>query len=476
MKKNKRFSILGIILGILLVIATISLIVLINKFDIIPNNYYNLLIIFLIILNIILNLIMIFKFKNKLLKILHIITCIITIILISIFIIGIVYLDKTMNLFDNISHIKEEVTDYYIIVLKESNYQEVSDLYTKSLAYYTEIDKEILNSIKLSLTYSEEKDILTLKNKLLNKEVEAILISDIIKNKYEEDDEQFENKIKILKTISIKTEIEDITKRVSIKNTPYNVLISGIDTYGDINKTSRNDVNIVATINPNTDQILLTSIPRDYYVQLHNTEGYKDKLTHASYYGINMQVQTIEDIFDIDINYYIKVNFSTVVELVDEIGGIEVYADQEINLKNCGKIVVGMNNLNGKCALAFSRERYSYVDGDRHRGRNQQEVIKAIFNKLKNGTTILTSYTNILQALEGKFATNMDMNEVTNFIKYELNDLKNYDIVTSQVDGYGSMGLTYSYPNQELWIMIPYEDTVNNAKELIARIVNDENI
>lgn len=476
MNKNKKFSILGIILGVLLLITTISLIVLINKFDIIPNNYYNLLIIILIILNIILNLIMLFKFKNKLLKILHIITCIITIILISIFIIGIVYLDKTMNLFDNISHIKEEVTDYYIIVLKESNYQEVSDLDSKNLAYYTETDKKVLNSIKLSLTYSEENDILTLKNKLLNNEVEAILISDIIKNKYEEDDNQFENKIKILKTISIKTEIEDITKRVSIKNTPYNILISGIDTYGDINKTSRNDVNIVATINPNTDQILLTSIPRDYYVQLHNTEGYKDKLTHASYYGINMQIQTIEDIFDIDINYYIKVNFSTVVELVDEIGGIEVYADQEINLKNCGKIVVGMNNLNGKCALAFSRERYSYVDGDRHRGRNQQEVIKAIFNKLSNGTTILTSYMNILQALEGKFATNMDMDEVTNFIKYELNDLKNYNIITTQVDGYGSMGLTYSYPNQELWIMIPYEDTINNAKELINKVLNNEKI
>ena len=133
-----------------------------------------------------------------------------------------------------------------------------------------------------------------------------------------------------------------------------------------------------------------------------------------------------------------------------------------------------MNKLNGKCALAFSRERHSYIDGDRHRGRNQQEVIKAIFNKLSSGTTILTSYTDIIDSLDGKFATNMDMEEVTNFIKYELNDLKDYKIVSTQVDGYGSMGPTYSYPSQDLWIMIPYPETINNAKELMNKVLNNE--
>ena len=298
-KKKLKISILGTILGLLLIGMTISLVLLINMFDIIPNNYYNLIIVVLITINIILNIMLLFKFKNKILKILHIISIIITILLLITFSIGIYYLNKTKNLFDNISIIKEEVTDYYIVVLSDSIYQEPSDLYGKNLAYYDKTSKEVLNSIKLDLTYTEENDIVNLKNMLFNNKVDAILISDIIKNKYTEDDSDFESKIKILKTISIKKEIEDITKRVSIKNTPYNVLISGIDTYGDINKTSRNDVNIVATINPNTDEILLTSIPRDYYVQLHGTEGYKDKLTHASYYGINMAVQTIEDIFDI---------------------------------------------------------------------------------------------------------------------------------------------------------------------------------
>ena len=476
-KKNKerKISILGIILGILLLLMTISLIIIINILDIIPSNYYIPLIIVLIVISIILNFFLIYKFKNKFLKVTKVFLTIISIIVILVYSTFIYYLNKTMNLFENISIIKEEVSYYYIVVLDTSIYQEPSDLYEKKLAYYETTDKEVIDSLKLSLEYTTTKDIAKLKDSLYNQEVDAILISDIIKNKYEEDDESYSNNTRIIKTIEIKKSIEDITKRVSIKNTPFNVLISGIDAYGDINQTSRNDVNIVATINPNTNEILLTSIPRDYYVQLHGTTGYKDKLTHASYYGINMAVETIEDILDTDINYYVKVNFTTVVDLVNEIGGIDVYADQDVNIGTC-KIKEGYNNLDGKCALAFSRERHSYADGDRHRGRNQQQVIIAVFNKLTSGTTLLTEYTNILSVLDGKFATNMDTKEITDYIKYELNDLKNYTIKTTQLDGYGSMGETYSYPGQDLWIMIPYEETIDNAKNLINKVLNNESI
>ena len=475
-KKVLKINIFGLILSLMLIAISISLIVFSQMFDIIPNNYYNLFLAFLIISNILLFILLVLKFKNKFLKVLKILAYIITIILIIIYSVGIVYLNKTRHLFENISIIKEEVTNYYIIVLDTSNYQEPSDLYEKSLAYYETTSKEVLDSIKLSLTYVPISDVTKLKDKLYNKEVDAILISDIIKNKFEDEDEDFTSNTRILKTIEITKQIEDITKRVSIKNTPFNVLISGIDTYGDISQTSRNDVNIVATVNPNTNEILLTSIPRDYYVKLHGTEGYNDKLTHASYYGINMAVTTIEDILDIDINYYVKVNFTTVVDLVNEIGGVDVYADQAINKwKDC-PIKEGYNHLNGNCALKFSRERYSYIDGDRHRGRNQQEVIKAIFTKLTSGSTILTEYTNIINVLDGKFATNIDMNEVTDFIKYELNDLKDYTIINTQLDGYGSMGPTYSYPYQDLWIMIPYEDTITNAKNLINKMLNNESI
>ena len=471
----KKKNIIGIIAGILLFIITTIFIVILKKIDVIPDKYFMLLVATCYIVTIITDIFLFISSDNIVFKLFKGLAYIVTILMIVGYSCGIYYLNKTINLFENISIIKEEVTNYYIVVLDTSIYQEPSDLYEKKLAYYEKTDEKVINSLKLSLDYITEIDIEKLKESLYNQEVDAILISDIIKNKYEEDDENFNNNIRIIKTIEIKKEIEDITKRVSIKNTPFNVLISGIDTYGDINKTSRNDVNIVATINPNTNEILLTSIPRDYYVQLHGTTGYKDKLTHASYYGINMAVETIEDILDTDINYYVKVNFTTVVDLVNEIGGVEVYADQNVNIGTC-KIKEGYNNLDGKCALAFSRERHSYADGDRHRGRNQQQVIIAIFNKLTSGTTLLTEYTNILSALDGKFATNMDTKEITNYIKYEINDLKNYTIKTIQLDGYGSMGETYSYPGQNLWIMIPYEDTITNAKNLITKMLNNESV
>lgn len=474
-KKNNNKNIIGISLGILLLIITIIFLIFLKIVNIMPNNYFLYITIIISVFTLIIEFFLFIKKKTIVLTSFKIFSCILSILLIGIYTFGIHYLNKTANFLDNINLIDEEITNYYIIILKDSKYQEISDLYKQKLAYYENTDKEVVDSIKLDLEYTITNDISDLKNKLFNKEVDAILISDIIKNKLEEDNPDFNDSIKILETISIKNKIEDITKKVSIKNTPFNVLISGIDAYGTINQTSRNDVNIIATINPNTNEILLTSIPRDYYVQLHGTTGYKDKLTHASYYGTNMAVQTIEDIFDIDINYYIKVNFTTVVDLVDELGGINVYADQNVYLGRC-KIKEGYNNLDGECALAFARERHSYLDGDRHRGRNQQEVIKAIFNKVSSGTTIISEYTNILNVLDGKFATNMDMDEVLNLVKYELNDLKNYHIESTQVDGYGSMGKTYSYPYEDLWIMIPDENTINDAKDKITKILNNEKI
>lgn len=472
---NKIGNILMTVASIIFTIITVILIVLLKLIKIIPDNYLLLVAVVIATITLVIDIFLMLRFKNKILKVVKYICLIISIILVCVYSFGIYSLNKTLNLFDNVSILKEEVTNYYIVVLNDSIYEESSDLYGKSLAYYVNTDNNVINSLKLELSYKVEEDFSKLKDELLEGAVESILISDIIMNRYEEKDETFSDKIKVIETISIKNEIEDITKRVSIKNTPFNILISGIDTYGDINTTSRNDVNIIATVNPNTNEILLTNIPRDYYVQLHGTEGYKDKLTHASYYGINTAVQTIEDILDIDINYYVKVNFTTVEDLVEEIGGVEIYSDRYINTRGC-TFYEGKNYLDGKCALIYARERYAYEDGDRHRGRNQQDVITAIFQKLASGTTILTEYNNIIDSLNGKFTTNMDLNELSSLIKYELNDLKNYTIKSIQLDGYGEMGRTYSYPNEDLWIMIPYEDTITNAKDMINKVLNNESI
>lgn len=476
-KANKKYkNILGISLGILLLIVTILFVILIKMLNVIPDKYFLIGVVLISLLTLFIVVFLLIKKKNMIIKIIKVFCYLLAIGLIGVYLFGAYYLNKTLNFIDNISIMNEEVTNYYIVVLKDSRYQEISDLDGESLAYFDNTEQKVLDSIKLDISYESTNDITKLKDMLYNKVVESILISDIIKNKLEEDYVSFNDDIRVLETISIKNKIEDITKKVSMKNTPFNILIGGIDTYGDINQTSRNDVNIIVTINPNTNEILLTSIPRDYYVQLHGTSGYKDKLTHASYYGINTAVQTIEDIFDIDINYYVKVNFSTVIDLVDALGGITVYADQSVYVLPGCQINYGYNDLNGVCALAFARERYSYSDGDRHRGRNQQEVIKAIFNKLASGSTLISEYTNILKVLDGKFATNMDMDEVMSLLKYEVEELGGYYIESIQVDGYGSMGPTYSYPGQDLWIMIPDENTINDAKTEINKVLNNESI
>lgn len=469
----KKRNLIGCICGVLLIVITAVFLFTLNKINAIPDNYFKIILIGVSIVTVITSIILFLNVNSISFKVLKILSYIVTVILIFGYSFGMIYLNKTLHFIGNIDSIKKEVTSYYVVVLKDSKYEEISDLYGKTMLYYINTDEDVLSKLKLELIYSTTKNIEQLKDKLYTKKVESILISDLIKEDLEDKYEDFSSKTRILQTIDITKEVEDITKKVSIKNTAFNVLISGMDSYGNINKTTRNDVNIVVTINPNTNKMLLTSIPRDYYVQLHGKRGYKDKLTHAGIYGINTAVQTIEDLFNIDINYYVKVNFTTVVDLVDKIGPIEIYSDKNLNLDGC-KYVVGNNVVNGKCALRFARERHSYLEGDNHRVKNQQEVIKGIFNKLKNSPNILADYNSVLEVMNGKFATNIEMSELTSFIKYEVEDIGKYEIISTQVDGTGSMEYTYSYPHQKLYVMFPNEQSVSNAKEGIEKILNGE--
>ncbi len=469
----KKKNIVGIISGILLFIVTTIFIVILKKIDVIPDKYFMLLVAASYIVTIITDIFLFISSDNIVFKLFKGLAYIVTILMIVGYSCGIYYLNKTTHFMNNLNTIKKEITSYYIIVMKESKYDEISDLYGKNLTYYEGTSQEVLSKIRLELNYSTVKNIDSLKDRLYTAKTDSILVSDLIKEDLEEKYTDFSERTRVLKTIDITKDVEDITKKVSIKNTSFNVLISGMDSYGTINKTTRNDVNMIATVNPNTNKVLLTSIPRDYYVQLHGKTGYKDKLTHAGIYGINTVVQTIEDLFGIDINYYVRVNFTTVESLVNTIGPIEIYSDKAMSLDGC-KYVVGTNTVNGKCALRFARERHSYVEGDNHRIKNQQEVIKGIFNKLSKSAMVVTDYTSILDSLDGKFATNMDMKDITAFIKYELEDITKYEILDTQVTGTGSMQLTYSYPHQKLYVMFPSEQSVESAKEYINKISNEK--
>ena len=235
---------------------------------------------------------------------------------------------------------------------------------------------------------------------------------------------------------------------------------------------------MLVTVNTKNHEILLTSIPRDYYVQLHDTTGYKDKLTHAGIYGINMSVNTIQDFLDINIDYYVRVNFSTLIDVVDIIGGIDVYSDKGFIPWTNTKLYIPEGNvhMNGAMALAFARERYTYQEGDRHRVQNQQDVITAIIKKVTSSTTILTKYTTLLDELSNSFETNIKTSTITTLMKHQLDKMPSWTIKNYSLNGSDSYDYTYSAGMQKLYVMIPDKETVAKAKEYIDGMENGKTL
>ena len=412
----------------------------------------------------ILDLIMIIS-KSKVFKIL---VFILSIILSIIFGIGIHYLNTTRSFIKSFNEPNEKYNYYYLVVNKDSTYLKYNDLDNKIIGVFENFNKEVYDKITINYKLEEKKSEEDLVDSLYNNSIDAILISDVKEYFIEEKYEDFKDSVRVLKTIKIKKEEPIIDSGKDISKEPFVIFISGIDTSGKISKVSRSDVNIVVTVNPSTYEVLLTAIPRDYYVRLHNTTGYKDKLTHAGIYGIDMSINTIEDLLGINIDYYARVNFDTVINLVDEIGGIEIYSDQ--NLKFCD-IKKGYNYLDGKCALRFARERKSYTTGDRHRGENQEEVIKAIIKKVQNNPSLLTKYDKILGNLENNFETNVNMNVVKSFVKLQSKKMPTWNVNTYNLDGVGSSNYTYSMGKRMLYVMEPDINTINNANKYINGII-----
>lgn len=290
-----------------------------------------------------------------------------------------------------------------------------------------------------------------------------------------EDNPEFNTKTKVIYKFVIKLKSKTKAKDVNVTNKPFNIYITGIDTYGEITSVSRSDVNIVATVNPKTKQVLLTSIPRDYYVQLHGTTGVKDKLTHAGIYGVDKSITTIEDLLDIDINYYVKVNFTSLIDIVNALGGITVYSDYTFTTIDGVHFTEGNNNMNGEQALSFARERKAFLEGDNQRGKDQQAVIAALIKKMCS-KSIITKYDSILNSLNGKFQTNMSSNKITSLLKMQLNDMSSWNVSTYNLQGVNSSNYTYSGGNTKLFVMEPVLGSIEEAHNLINDVKNGKKL
>ncbi|MEG1705822.1 MAG: LCP family protein [Clostridia bacterium] len=390
------------------------------------------------------------------------------------------YLGNALNFIGTMSNINEETEEYYVVALKDSKFNKIEDIKGKELYMFEIADgfKDVQTEIssKVKVNFKKEDNLDTLSSNLLNKKVDVILVGSVQYSMITDEKENFKSKTKIIYTATHKIkenkpeEIKDNKSKYTIENGVFNVYISGIDTDGRISNVSRSDANIVATINTKTNEVLLTSIPRDYYVVLHSKKA-KDKLTHSGIYGINETITTVQDLLGIDINYYVRVNFTTVIKVVDAIGGVDVNSD--VAFSSVGySYKKGMNHLNGKQALAFSRERYSFAGGDRQRGKNQQKVIEAIIKKLTSSTTVLTKYTNILNSLSSSFQTNVEQKDISSLVKMQLDTMPSWKISNMSLDGTGANLTTYSAGSQKLYVMIPDQNTVKEAKSKIDSILD----
>jgi len=363
------------------------------------------------------------------------------VVLIALFGVGTYYLAATLDFLGDITSLGGSKETFYLLVDKESEYKKAEELSGETIGAYAAPDKNyaqaramLVDELDVEYKYEEE---LSLLFENLDKDYKAIFISAASYESVNGDDGTLEDDVKILHKITVKVDKEQTTKGVDVTKEPFNVLISGIDIEGDIDIISRSDVNMVATINPVTKEVLLTSIPRDAYVVLPSKESY-DKLTHTGLYGATETVQAVEDLMGIDINYYVKVNYSTVVKLVDAIGGIDIYSPYSFTTHGMDEVFTfnqGNIHLNGEQALAYSRERKSWLDGDMRRNENQQLILEAIIKKAVNSSTILSRYTSILNSIKDNMETDMDSNDMTSLIKMQINDMASWKIERQAIKG-----------------------------------------
>ncbi len=467
-KKNKKvLNIVSIIIGIISLILMLVFSYAIYKLNMIPGKFLIpvYILIFVIYTGLLLT-VFLPKVKSKI----KVFSMIILVLFGVIFGFADKYIFTTLNFMDILDRDVLQKERYDVYVLENSSYNKLEDLKGKKVGLYQSLNSEKAGSElknKIDFEIIEYTDVEKMFESLNNDEINAIIISSSVKNLLDTELNDINVKIKSIYNFKISIEKNDIVKVVNVTNTPFNVYIAGGDGYGSIDYTFNTDVNMVATINPTTRKILLTSIPRDYYVNLvgQGPNAY-DKLTHAGYYGIEESVKTVENLLDIDINYYVKINFSTIQGIVDAIGGVDVYSDYDFYEQAYGlyHFTIGNNHLDGKQALAFARERKSFATGDVQRVKNQQKVVEAIVNKVTSSTALISSYDRILDSVSENLDTNMPSKDISRLVKMQLSDMRGWTIESQNAVGTGQMGPTYTFPTLNLYTMLPDKDSVNSLK------------
>ena len=378
------------------------------------------------------------------------------------------YLYKTNNLLGVVSESKKDELKFSVVVLKDfgGKPESLGVLSIGNLDFQSKALEKIGNKYERK----EYADFKSFPKALYDGEVDALLVSDSSIELIVENQPDFLDDVKVIDSFVISAEKKKMNSDIDIISEPFNIYISGKDAEG-IDSLSRSDVNIILSINPNTHQILMTGIPRDFFIPQTCQNNQKDKLTHTGMYGIACTVDSMENFMDVPIDYYVEVNFNSLIQAVDALGGITVNSPLAFNAGGY-EFVVGDNKMNGNQALAFSRERYSFQDGDRERSRNQMRVLTAMIDKAMS-PSIIGTYPKLMDTLSSSFKTNLTKEEMTSFIKSQVLNMTPWDIQQIQVNGSGSMVVSPAL-GFEVYVMVPNEETVQGAQTLIEKLLANE--
>ncbi len=475
-KKNKKFNFFCKILSFLLVIVSLFAEAVLIYFQILPVVY----LVLVLLLITFFSLLFIILMNKKKLRI-WVRTLFIIISLLYAF--GLIFLSNyamgTLEFLNNIIDTGYR-TERYSVYVVEGDYSDISELENKKIGLYNLNDdsgKKAIDKVssKISFNAVSYDDLQEAVKNIYDDKIDAILMSESYMDILNEEIGEHENLVSIY-SFDILTKEKVITSDKNITKDSFVVYISGIDTSGKISAKARSDVNILVAVNPNTGKILMLNTPRDYYVTLH-TKKQKDKLTHAGIYGIEESLMTLEDLYDIDISYYFRVNFTSFVTIVNKLDGIDVdvpvsFCEQDSNRSYRNQICLkkGMQRLNGEEALALARTRHTLSGGDRSRIENQLLVLNAIFDKATS-PSIIVKYNSLLSSVSKYVSTNMESDEIIKFIKDQIKNPVDWQIEQKTVTGSDARRTAYSTGSANVYVMEIDTNSVNEAKLALKEVL-----
>lgn len=479
---NKVSRNVGFVLAGIQLIATIIFMAGVFRLNMLPNMYLAVIGILLLLFWGIILASQFFSKKNAITG--KVISVIISILLI----VGSYFLFKTSGTISDISGGDYKLDNVVVAVMADDPAESIEDAadYNFGVQYNMNGDQitstvdAINEELGSEIQTTEYESLAEQAQALHDGEVDAIVYNEGYTGILEEAFEGYAENTKVIYTHSIKSEMENQSSDVEVNDETFTVYISGIDVFGAIETNSRSDVNILATVNPTTHQVLLVTTPRDYYVEIPDiSNGQKDKLTHAGIYGVDASMKTLEQLYDTEIDFYARVNFTSLIEIVDALGGVDVESEYAFTTSYESGLVMnvqqGTNHFNGKQALAFSRERLNVPGGDNQRGKDQQAVITAMIKKMVS-PAILTGANGILNSVSGNVETNMSESQIQELIKNQLAETPSWTITSMAATGNGDNQYCYSYSGAPLYVMQPDETSVESIKQAIDSVENGETL